>query len=210
MHRRSLLCACLFVCRMTLLSTGHQHNVDAHSPRESSLVNVSAFQARQNVAGQPATRSRRLQQASAPAVAVPPYTAELSQLLPQLGPGRPITYKNVEAAYFVSYAQAGATVPGCAPLLMLACRLICCICRIDRLWHACLSGNHDCLQFRWCSRRAMNMHLAHIPYNMNFSIDGALRDAVPSVIQPLTAGSVLLAWQNDTGAVILAFPVSAF
>lgn len=56
---------------------------------------------------------RRLTQAASPPPAAAnasdvPYAAQLNSLLAELGPGRPVTLKNVEAARFLSYAQAGA------------------------------------------------------------------------------------------------------
>ena len=49
--------------------------------------------------------SRSLLQSTASDV---PYVARFNSLLAELGPGRPVTLKNVEAARFLSYAQAGA------------------------------------------------------------------------------------------------------
>jgi hypothetical protein len=37
-----------------------------------------------------------------------PFVARFDTLLTQLGPGRPVTLKNVEAARLLSFAQAGA------------------------------------------------------------------------------------------------------
>mmetsp|Transcript_18367 Transcript_18367/g.55306 ORF Transcript_18367/g.55306 Transcript_18367/m.55306 type:complete len:738 (+) Transcript_18367:203-2416(+) len=92
----------------------------------------------------PAVHQRALQQAaSASAV---PYVSQLQGVLTEIEgvPGRPVTYKNVESALYIAYANAGALVPN-----------------------------------------------------------------EPSVIRPLgTDSSMLLAWQNSTAAVIMAFPAS--
>lgn len=72
---------------------------------------------------------RRLTQAASPPPAATsgssvPYESQLTSLLAQLGPGRPVTLKNVEAARFVSYAQAGARAsPGKASTALNASRM---------------------------------------------------------------------------------------
>lgn len=59
----------------------------------------------------PAVHQRALQQAaSASAV---PYVSQLQGVLTEIEgvPGRPVTYKNVESALYIAYANAGALVP---------------------------------------------------------------------------------------------------
>lgn len=52
--------------------------------------------------------ARSLLQAGGTAASAVPHVARFESLLAQLGPGRPVTLKNVEAARFISYAQAEA------------------------------------------------------------------------------------------------------
>ena len=57
--------------------------------------------------------ARSLQQAPAAAPATVsdvPYVSELTTILGEIGAGRPVSYKNVEAARYLAYVQAGTTV----------------------------------------------------------------------------------------------------
>jgi hypothetical protein len=67
--------------------------------------------------------SRSLLQSAASDV---PFVAQFNSLLSELGPGRPVTLKNVEAARFLSYAQAGAQASSGAHALWRQLRALPC------------------------------------------------------------------------------------
>ena len=163
--------------------------------------------------------SRSLLQAPASDV---PFVARFDTLLTQLGPGRPVTLKNVEAARLLSFAQAGAQAsPGADGLcwrfrqwhhciLVAVCEYAylhrgSCTCTAPYTGFVTMHKDSPCLQH---PQEVVNWH--HCPFcplMRGLNTISACANAEPSVLVQLATGPVLVAWQNASAAAVIAFAV---